>query len=247
LTELPFRFLPSPPGSGDYTALDKPAGRIVHGPGGLLGEIRGALGPDLHLVHRLDRATSGILLLARGGEALAAAHAVWARDVEKVYLTVTRGIPEQAEGAVDFPLLEHRTAKPELMERALKAAYGAARAGNLMAGKRVKAIPELPPPGRTAAHPAGRPASTTYRVLDTRDGCALVELRPSGGRMHQLRVHMLAIGTPIANDPFYDEMRDGSAPFLHALRLTWRNPPCEEEKIWTWDSRPLLPAPFGSP
>ena len=218
----------------------------MHGAGGLLGEIRAALGPDLHLVHRLDRATSGVLLLARGCEALAAAHAVWARDVEKVYLAVTRGVPDQAEGVVALPLLEHRTSKPELMTRALKTAYGPARAGNLIAGKKVRAIPAVPSPGRTAVHPAGRPASTTYRVLDTRKGLALVELRPSGGRMHQLRVHLLALGTPIANDPLYDTEAEGLPPFLHALRLTWRKPLGSRKGEWSWESRACLPPPFGT-
>jgi len=218
----------------------------VHGVGGLLGEIRAALGPDLHLVHRLDRSTSGVLLLARGREALVAAHAVWARDVEKVYLAVTRGVPEAAEGVVAFPLLEHRSSKPELMARALKTAYGPARAGNLIAGKKVRAIPPVPQPGRTSVHPAGRPASTAYRVLDARKGFALVEMRPSGGRMHQLRVHLLALGTPIANDPLYDEQAESAPPFLHALRLTWRKPLGCRKGVWTWESKACLPAPFGT-
>jgi tRNA pseudouridine32 synthase/23S rRNA pseudouridine746 synthase len=222
----------------------------VHGAGGLLDDIRAALGPDLHLVHRLDRTTSGVLLLARGREALAAAHAIWSHDVEKVYLAVTRGVPDPGEGVAAMPLLEHRTSKPELLARALKAAYGPARAGNLIAGKKVRAIPPAPAPGRTTVHPAGRPASTAYRVLDERDGLALVELRPTGGRMHQLRVHLLAVGTPIANDPFYDPLYDPraeAAPFLHALRLTWRKPLGSRRGEWSWESRAVLPPPFDTP
>ncbi len=216
----------------------------MHGPGGLLGQIRAALGPDIHLVHRLDRATSGILLFARGAGPLAVAHAAWPRDVEKVYLAITRGIPEPAEGTIDLALLENRTSRPELLARALKTAYGPARAGNLLAGKKVGAIPPIPSPGHTAAHPAGRAALTAYRVIDAKKGSALVELRPKGGRMHQIRVHLLAIGTPIASDPLYDELKDGTAPFLHALRLTWRNPPAGESPAWIWESRPCLPVPF---
>ena len=132
------------------------------------------------------------------------------------------------------------------MARALKTAYGPARAGNLIAGKKVRAIPPVPLPGRTCVHPAGRPASTAYRVLDVRKGLALVELRPSGGRMHQLRVHLLALGTPIANDPLYDEEAESTPPFLHALRLTWRKPLGPRKGEWTWESKPSLPAPFGT-
>ena len=130
------------------------------------------------------------------------------------------------------------------MARVLRAKYGPARAGNLLAGKTVGAIPRIPLPGRTASHPAGRPASTCYKVLEAKRGLALLELRPAGGRMHQLRVHLLSIGTPIANDPYYDEARDGSAPFLHALRLIWKEPPAEEAPVWVWQSPACLPPPF---
>ena len=70
----------------------------------------------------------------------------------------------------------------------------------------------LPPPGRTAVHPAGRPAATRYRVLEDRGGTALVELTPETGRMHQLRIHLLHLGTPLLGDPAYDPAREGGDP-----------------------------------
>ncbi|HEV8269192.1 MAG TPA: RNA pseudouridine synthase [Thermoanaerobaculia bacterium] len=238
--------LPSPKGAGDYVAVDKPAGRSVHGKGGLLDDIRRELGEDVHLVHRLDKETSGVLLLARGAEALKAAHAAWPASVAKVYVARTRGVPEPAEGVIDRPLLEHRTGKPELLSRALRAAYGPSRAGHLLAGRRVLSIPPVPPPGRTAAHPAGRPAETAYRVLKVEgqgaSRTALVALEPKQGRMHQLRVHLASIGTPILGDAHYDPGRAPSdpPPFLHALRLTWSDPPgAPPGSAWTWES----PAP----
>jgi tRNA pseudouridine32 synthase / 23S rRNA pseudouridine746 synthase len=165
--------------------------------------------------------------------------------VEKSYLAIVRGVPDPQEGTVSLPILEHRTSRPELLARALKAAYGPARAGNLLAGKKVGAIPPVPAPGRSACHPAGRPASTGYRVVRSARGLSLVELHPAGGRMHQLRVHLLAIGTPISGDPLYDDAPSSLAePFLHAFRLVWRNPPGGEADAWTFTSKPLLPAPF---
>ena len=235
------RVLPSPPGAERYVAVDKPAGRAVHGPGSLLAELRAALGSGLALVHRLDRETSGVLLLARDAEALRAAHAAWAADVTKTYLARTRGIPSPREGVVDAPLLEHRTSRPDLLRRALSAAYGKARAGHLLLGHTVRAIPKVPPPGRAAVHPAGRPARTRYRVVEEERGSALVELVPEQGRMHQLRVHLLALGTPLLGDPAYDAARRGGdpAPWLRAVRLDWRNPPLSPAgTVWTWEAPP---------
>jgi len=235
------RTLPSPAGAERYLAVDKPAGRSVHGPGGLLAELRAAHGSGLALVHRLDKETSGVLLLAKDAGALRAAHAAWAADVTKTYLARTRGVPSPREGIVDAPLLEHRTSRPELLRRALSAAYGKARAGHLLLGHTVRAIPPVPPPGRTAAHPAGRPARTRYRVVAAEGGIALVELVPEQGRMHQLRVHLLALGTPLLGDPAYDAaLRSGDpAPWLRAVRLDWRNPPGSPAgTVWTWEAPP---------
>jgi 23S rRNA-/tRNA-specific pseudouridylate synthase len=232
--------LPAPAGSEDYVALEKPRGRVVHGKDGVLEEARRLLEPDL-LVHRLDRDTSGVLLLARGKEALAQAHAAWPRSVTKVYLARTRGVPSPREGAVELSLLERRTGKPELLARALRAAYGPARAGQLLAGRRVRSIPALPQPGTTAVHPAGRPARTEYRVIEERDGTALVELSPREGRMHQIRVHLLALGTPVLGDRLYDPnaREDGPPPLLHLARLDWRDPPgAPPGSTWRWESAP---------
>lgn len=231
--------LPSPDGAESYLAVNKPAGRVVHGKGGLLEELRAATGEDLALVHRLDRETSGVLLFARGAAALRAAHAAWLHDVTKVYLARTRGVPSPREGLVSVPVLEHRTSKPEMLRRALKAAYGPARAGHLLSGRRVGAIPAVPPPGRTAVHPAGRPAATSYRVVRAHGATALVELVPETGRMHQLRVHLAHLGTPLLGDRLYDAGcgPETPAPLLHASRLVWKNPPGRPAgSAWTWEA-----------
>ncbi len=246
MTDTGIEILPSPEGAERYVAVNKPAGRVVHGKGGLLEELRASIGKDLALVHRLDRETSGVLLFARGAAALRAAHAAWVRDVTKVYLARTRGVPSPPEGVVTAPVLEHHTSKPELLRRALKAAYGPARAGHLLAGRRVGAIPAVPPPGRTAVHPAGRPAATAYRVVEDRGATALVELVPETGRMHQLRVHLAHLGTPLLGDRLYDAGRgpETPAPLLHASRLVWKNPPgLPEGSAWVWEAP--LPAEAG--
>ncbi|MEO8586809.1 MAG: RNA pseudouridine synthase [Acidobacteriota bacterium] len=243
--------LPSPPGAGAYLAVDKRSGIAVHGPGGLLGALRESLGEEgrgLALVHRLDKETSGVLLLARTAEALSAAHAAWPTQVVKTYLAVTRGVPHPPEGRVDAPLLEHRTSRPDLLKRAVKAAYGPSRAGHLLAGRRVLAIQPLPPPGRTAVHPAGRHAATRYRVLEDRGGTALVELIPETGRMHQLRIHLVHLGTPLLGDTAYDPGRaEGDPPaLLHAARLVWTDPPgMPPGTVWVWEAARPAQAPPG--
>jgi 23S rRNA pseudouridine955/2504/2580 synthase len=232
------RVLPSPPGAEAYLAVDKPAGVAVHGPHGLLGPLRKDFGDDLALVHRLDKETSGVLLLAKTPEALRAALAAWPSSVTKTYLAVTRGVPAPPEGVVTEKLLEHRTGKPELLKRALKAAYGPARAGHLLTGRRVGAIPPVPAPGTTAVHPGGREARTAWRVLEDRGETGLVELTPGTGRMHQLRVHLAHLGTPLLGDPLYDAARNARtpAPVLHAARLVWNDPPGAPGGAWTWES-----------
>jgi 23S rRNA-/tRNA-specific pseudouridylate synthase len=245
MSDTGFTVLPSPAGAERYLALNKPAGRIVHGRDGLLEELRAATGEDLALVHRLDRETSGVLLFARDRDALRAAHAAWPNDVTKTYVARTRGVPSPPEGVVNMPVLENRSSRPEMLRRALKAAYGGSRAGHLVTGRRVGAIPPIPPPGRTAVHPAGRPASTAYRVLEDHGATALVELVPLTGRMHQLRVHLAHLGTPLLGDPLYDPARhpDGPTPHLHASRLVWKNPPGRPEgSAWTWESPPRAAA-----
>jgi len=238
MTDTRLEILPSPEGAESYLAVNKPAGRVVHGKGGLLEELRAREGEDLALVHRLDRETSGVLLFARGAAALRAAHAAWS-DVTKVYLARTRGVPSPPEGVVTVPVLEHRTSKPELLRRALKAAYGPARAGHLLSGRRVGAIPAVPSPGRTSVHPAGRPAATAYRVVEDRGATAMVELVPETGRMHQLRVHLAHLGTPLLGDRLYDAgwSLETPAPILHASRLVWTNPPGRPAgTAWSWDA-----------
>jgi 23S rRNA pseudouridine1911/1915/1917 synthase len=232
--------LATPPGADAYLAIDKRPGIAVHGPGGLLDALRECFGPELALVHRLDKEASGVLLLARNVDALRAAHAAWPTHVVKTYLAVTRGVPDPPEGRVNAPLLEHRTSRPDLLKRAVKAAYGPSRAGHLLSGRRVLAIQPLPPPGRTAVHPAGRPAATRYRVIEDRGATALVELVPETGRMHQVRIHLLALGTPLLGDPAYDPGRADSdpPPLLHAARLVWTDPPDRRRgTTWTWEAK----------
>ena len=162
--------------------LNKPHGLPVQGGPGITRHLDGLLdalrfgAPDRpRLVHRLDRDTSGVLLLARTpGIAAKLAALFRGREVEKTYWAVVTGRPVPPEGRIELPLRR----------------IGGAR------GERT----EIAEPGdKEAAR-----AVTLYRTLDHAGRkLAWLELSPLTGRTHQLRVHCVAIGAPILGDVKY--------------------------------------------
>jgi 23S rRNA pseudouridine955/2504/2580 synthase len=162
--------------------LNKPHGMPVQGgPGitrhldGLLDALRFGLPDRPRLVHRLDRDTSGALLLARTpGTAAKLAAAFRTRAVEKTYWAVVAGRPIPPEGRIDLPLRRIGGPRGERTEIADRADGDAAR------------------------------AITDYRTLDhAGQKLAWLELSPLTGRTHQLRVHCVALGAPIVGDVRY--------------------------------------------
>lgn len=162
--------------------LNKPHGLAVQGGPGITHHLDAQLdalrfgAPDRpRLVHRLDRDTSGVLLLARTpGTAAKLAAAFRSRAVEKTYWAVTARTPIPREGRIDLPLRRIGGARGERTEVAERDDPDAAR------------------------------AITDYRTLDhAGQKLAWLELRPLTGRTHQLRVHCVAIGAPILGDVKY--------------------------------------------
>ncbi|HUS83486.1 MAG TPA: RluA family pseudouridine synthase [Dehalococcoidia bacterium] len=188
----------------DLLVVDKPAGMTVHpAPGhsrhtlvnallahcGDLSGIGGVLRPGI--VHRLDKDTSGLLLVAKNDRA----HADLSRQlkehtVEKRYLALVRGRVEQTEGVIEGAVgRDPRNRK------------------------------------RMAVVEGGRPARTAYRVREYVDGMTLVEVAPSTGRTHQIRVHLAAAGHPVVGDALYGKPSAlVGRQFLHAYRLVFRHP-----------------------
>ncbi|HTN51077.1 MAG TPA: RluA family pseudouridine synthase [Anaeromyxobacter sp.] len=192
-------------------AVDKPAGRLVipgrGAPERSLREELEASHGRLWVVHRLDRGTSGALVFARTAEAHRALNVAFEQGLpRKRYLALVRGAPPP-EQRIDVPIAP-------------------ARRGRMR--------PARPGDAR------GKPSATRIRLLETFPArawaggpLALVEALPESGRTHQIRVHLLAAGTPLVVDPDYGDPDPLRAPDgrvllertpLHASRLELVHP-----------------------
>jgi 23S rRNA pseudouridine1911/1915/1917 synthase len=178
---------------GDLIVIDKPKGLVVHpAAGNRTGTLVNALishcGASLSgiggvkrpgIVHRLDKDTTGLLVVAKSDtahRALAAQFADHGRTgpLKRSYLAFVWGTPDRRKGTIDAPLGRHRQARDKITVR-----------------------------------PDGRPAVTHYEVLETYPGpdgkpvASLIACRLETGRTHQIRVHLAHIGHPLLGDQAY--------------------------------------------
>jgi 23S rRNA pseudouridine1911/1915/1917 synthase len=195
----------------DLLIVDKPAGLVVHpapghGSGTLVNALLG-MGEELApggiggiqrpgIVHRLDRDTSGLLMVARSDAAQASLQAqLKARRIRKTYLALVQGTVAAAQGRIEAPIGRDPARRT-----------------------------------RMAVTPGGRDSTTGYRVRERFAGWTLLELDLVTGRTHQIRVHLEAIGHPVAGDPMYGTGTSRRGPdglerlFLHAWRLELTSP-----------------------
>lgn len=153
------------------------------------------------IVHRLDKETSGLMLVAKNNNAFNYFKRLFQeRGVEKHYLALVWGIIEKEEGIINLPIV--RSEKIPLKQTTVKEFSDKTNA---------------------------REAITEYRVLERFKEWTLVEVRPKTGRMHQIRVHFRSIGHPIANDKKYAFRNQKSIEglnrhFLHAAYLKFVSP-----------------------
>ena len=192
----------------DIIALNKPHGIAVQGGTGTTRHIDGmlpALGEGCRLVHRLDRDTTGVLLIAKNVRAAKwVGRAFQSRRAEKVYWGVTNGVPKPSAGEIKGYMAKGRLDN---------------RFGNKHEGKEIMQAVRHGTDG--AKH-----AKTLYQcVAKAGQRSAWVVMQPLTGRTHQLRLHMQILGCPIAGDPKY--MTDRPIPgglenmlHLHARSLT---------------------------
>ena len=211
-------------------AIDKPAGVAVHGGSGVsfgvIEQLRMAR-PDakfLELVHRLDRETSGILLVAKKRSALKRLQDQFReRETGKTYLALVVGQWPASLKVLDRPL--HKFLLPD-------------------GARRVKVV--------ATDHPDAMASTTLVKRLRSGEGYTLLEVTIKTGRTHQIRVHLAAEGRPIAGDEKYGDfalnkaLQRTGAPvplrrmFLHAWRLQFNHPVSGERMQLLADMPPDL-------
>ena len=179
----------------DVIVVNKPSGLLTHAKGGLSDEptVAEIIRPKTSfatdtdrpgIVHRLDRDTSGLLIIAKNSESAAHLQRQFAeRTAKKTYIAITDGKPKLNAAKIDFPIGRNPSA-----------------------------------PSTFRIDPNGKSAQTTYHVLVENDAQSLVELKPTTGRTHQLRVHLAHLNAPILGDRVYGKSSD-CRMMLHAQKL----------------------------
>ena len=179
----------------DVIVVNKPSGLLTHAKGGLSDEptVAEIIRPKTSfatdtdrpgIVHRLDRDTSGLLIIAKNPESAAHLQSQFAeRTAKKTYVAITDGKPKLNAAKIDLPIGRNPSA-----------------------------------PSTFRIDPNGKPAQTTYHVLAENNIQSLVELKPTTGRTHQLRVHLAHLNAPILGDRVYGKPSD-CRMMLHAQKL----------------------------
>lgn len=163
---------------------------VLNKPAGLLSMPRAQYCPEKTLedygllVHRLDRDTSGVVIMAKNEDVkMFLKKQFQDRTTHKTYYAVVEGRPKLDEAKIDLPIAR-----------------------------------DLKRPTTFRVDPNGKASETYYKVLKSNDKYSLVELRPTTGRTHQLRVHMKYLGHPILGDPIYGTKK-ADRLYLHAGKL----------------------------
>jgi 23S rRNA pseudouridine1911/1915/1917 synthase len=189
----------------DFLAVDKPAGLLVHptkpgGPRTLWDELRSllgyevAVGGQVSLVNRLDRETSGVLLVAKNSRAAREAGiALQQGRVQKEYVALVFGWPPWSEKIIDGPIVRR----------------GEVACSDVWLERMVDS--------------RGAPAVTRVRVdkrlsLSTGRHFSVVRAWPESGRTHQIRVHLAHVGFPVLGDKIYAR---GSGHYLQFIERGW--------------------------
>ena len=164
---------------------------VLDKPSGLLSMAKGEYCPEITLekygllVHRLDRDTSGVVILAKNPETQTMLRKQFQdRKTHKTYYAIVEGTPKLPEAMIDLPINRNLN-RPTTFE----------------------------------VNQNGKPSQTYYKVLESKNGKSLLELKPTTGRTHQLRVHLKYLSTPILGDPVNGDEKAAPRLMLHAGSL----------------------------
>lgn len=199
----------------ELVVVNKPAGMVVHpGPGHTGGTLVNALlahCPDLTgigdtkrpgIVHRLDKDTSGLILVAKNDRALRHLQAQFkGREVSKRYIALVEGRIQPSAALIDAPI------------------------GRDPAQRKMMTV--ISPDSPRAQSARARDAQTHYETLEYYDDFSLVECAPVTGRTHQIRVHLTYVGYPIVGDKVYGRRKQRlrlDRHFLHAAQISFKKP-----------------------
>jgi RluA family pseudouridine synthase len=197
----------------ELVVVDKPAGMIVYPDGKhdypALSYWLDKKYKEYHFVHRIDRETSGVLVIAKTAEAFEFLKEQFKnRETRKTYRAFVHGAFKDERGIIDKPIGSSRGGSGP---RSAKLSYGVQRDAVTM----YKVLKSRP-----------------YESADGAEPVSYLEIFPKTGRTHQIRVHMASIGRPIIADKLYGSGRPALLGFerlaLHALSLSFKHPNGED-------------------